>query len=700
MSETLDLFGDAALHSPAPSAPATVVRKVEALRQQLQQWAHEYYVLDTPSVPDSEYDKLFQQLQALEGAYPALVTPDSPTQRVIGAVLEGLTPVRHVVPMLSIRTETDTEASGAQAFDARVRRELELDDSAPAVEYVAEPKFDGLAMNLRYEQGQLVHAVTRGDGEVGEDVTHNIRTIRQIPLRLPQGVPAVLEVRGEVYMRRADFERLNARQAAAGGKLFANPRNAAAGSVRQLDSGIAMQRPLSFFAYGVGEVTPPEQGGPALDTHFALLMQLKSWGFPVADQVCIAHGATELVAFHQRMGAQRSTLPYEIDGVVYKVNSLALQRQLGFVTREPRWAVAHKYPAEEMATLMEGLDVQVGRTGKLTPVARLAPVSVGGVTVTNATLHNLFEIRKKRVRVGDTVIVRRAGDVIPEVVGKVPGERAAYVPNFHMPRQCPICGSAVVREKGEANHRCTGGLFCPAQRKEALLHFAARRAMDIEGLGDKLVDQLVDANVVRTLPDLYRLGLNALASLDRMAEKSAQNVLAALEKSKSTTLNRFLFGLGIRHVGEATAKDLARHFGTLDAIMNASVEELLQVRDVGPVVAQSLHTFFAQPHNREVVEQLRACGVHWEEGLPAEKPPQILAGKTVVLTGTLPTMGRDAAKELLEAAGAKVSGSVSKKTSYVVAGAEAGSKLTKAQELGVPVLDEVGLLALLRGEDV
>ena len=700
MSETLDLFGDAAPHSPAPSAPATVVRKVEALRQQLQQWAHEYYVLDAPSVPDAEYDKLFQQLQALEGAYPALVTPDSPTQRVIGAVLEGLTPVRHVVPMLSIRTETDTEASGAQAFDARVRRELELDDSAPAVEYVAEPKFDGLAMNLRYEQGQLVHAVTRGDGEVGEDVTHNIRTIRQIPLRLPPGVPAVMEVRGEVYMRRADFERLNARQAAAGSKLFANPRNAAAGSVRQLDSGIAMQRPLSFFAYGVGEVTPPEQGGPALDTHFALLMQLKSWGFPVADQVCIAHGATELVAFHQRMGAQRSTLPYEIDGVVYKVNSLALQRQLGFVTREPRWAVAHKYPAEEMATLMEGLDVQVGRTGKLTPVARLAPVSVGGVTVTNATLHNLFEIRKKRVRVGDTVIVRRAGDVIPEVVGKVPGERAAYVPNFHMPRQCPICGSAVVREKGEANHRCTGGLFCPAQRKEALLHFAARRAMDIEGLGDKLVDQLVDANVVRTLPDLYRLGLNALASLDRMAEKSAQNVLAALEKSKSTTLNRFLFGLGIRHVGEATAKDLARHFGTLDAIMNASVEQLLQVRDVGPVVAQSLHTFFAQPHNREVVEQLRACGVHWEEGPPAEKPPQILAGKTVVLTGTLPTMGRDAAKELLEAAGAKVSGSVSKKTSYVVAGAEAGSKLTKAQELGVPVLDEAGLLALLRGEDV
>lgn len=700
MSETLDLFGSEMPEKPAPAAPKTVVAKVQALRAQLQQWAHEYYVLDAPTVPDGEYDRVFQQLQALEGAYPELVTPDSPTQRVIGAVLDGLTPVRHVVPMLSIRTETDNEASGAEAFDARVRRELELDDSAAPVEYVAEPKFDGLAMSLRYEHGKLVHAVTRGDGEVGEDVTHNIRTIRQIPLSLPADAPPVLEVRGEVYMRRADFAQLNERQEAAGGKLFANPRNAAAGSVRQLDSNIAMQRPLSFFAYGVGEVTPVEQGGPDFVTHYGMLMQLKAWGFPVAPQVRIAHGAAELVQFHEFMGQERPQLPYEMDGVVYKVNSLALQRQLGFVTREPRWAVAHKYPAEEMPTVMEGIDVQVGRTGKLTPVARLAPVSVGGVTVTNATLHNLFEIRKKGVRVGDTVVVRRAGDVIPEVVRRVPGERAAYVPNFRMPAACPICGSEVVREKGEANHRCTGGLFCAAQRKEALLHFAARRAMDIEGLGDKLVDQLVDGNVVRSLPDLYRLRLDDLASLDRMAEKSAQNVLDALEKSKSTTLNRFLFGLGIRHVGEATAKDLARHFGTLDAIMAASVEQLLEVRDVGPVVAESIHTFFAQPHNREVVQQLRACGVHWEEGAPAEKAPQILAGKTVVLTGTLPTMGRDEAKELLEAAGAKVSGSVSKKTSYVVAGAEAGSKLTKAQELGVPVLDEAGMLALLRGEDV
>ncbi|HRA15409.1 MAG TPA: NAD-dependent DNA ligase LigA, partial [Giesbergeria sp.] len=563
--------------------------------------------------------------------------PDSPTQRVIGAVMDGLAPVRHAVPMLSIHTETDTEASGAQAFDARVRRELGLQDTDPPIEYVAEPKFDGLAMSLRYENGRLVQAATRGDGEVGEDVTHNIRTIRQIPLALPADVPPVLEVRGEVFMARADFDALNERQREKGEKTFVNPRNAAAGAVRQLDSGITAQRPLRFFAYGLGAITPASEGGPAFRTHYEMLQTLKSWGFPVATLVDIAQGATELVAYHQRVGAGRDALPYDIDGVVYKVNALQLQRDLGFKTREPRWAVAHKYPAQEMATRIEGIDVQVGRTGKLTPVARLAPVFVGGVTVTNATLHNLFEIRKKGVRVGDTVIVRRAGDVIPEVVGVVaptlgtgvsslppegadsalgrpggavvPGARPAYVANFRMPRHCPVCGSDVVREPGEANHRCTGGLFCPAQRKEALLHFAARRAMDIEGLGDKLVDQLVDANVIRTLPDLYRLGLTSLIALERMAEKSAQNVLAALEKSKQTTLPRFLFALGIRHVGEATAKELARHFGTLDALMDASAEQLVQVNDVGPVVAEAIHTFFAQPHNREVVEQLRACGV-------------------------------------------------------------------------------------------
>jgi len=669
------------------------------LRTRLNRWAHQYYVQDAPEVPDAEYDRAYQRLQALEAAHPDLVASDSPTQRVGGAALAQFAPVRHAVPMLSIRTETDTTAAGAQAFDARVRRELGLAEGDAPVQYVAELKFDGLAMNLRYEHGVLVQAATRGDGEVGEDVTHNIRTLRQIPLRLPAGAPPVLEVRGEVYMARADFDRLNDEQRERGQKTFVNPRNAAAGAVRQLDPQIAAQRPLSFFAYGVGEVTPASAGGPTFATHYELLQTLKLWGFPVAAQTSQALGASELVAFHERIGQQRDQLPYDIDGVVYKVNALQLQRQLGFVTREPRWAVAHKYPAQEMVTRVEGIDVQVGRTGKLTPVARLAPVFVGGVTVTNATLHNLFELRRKKVRVGDQAIVRRAGDVIPEVVGLVPGERVAYVPNFRMPRQCPVCGSAVVREKGEVNHRCSGGLFCAAQRKEALLHFAARRAMDIEGLGDKLVDQLVESNVIRTLPDLYRLGLTALLALERMADKSAQNVLAALEKSKQTTLPRFLFGLGIRHIGEATAKDLARHFGSLDAIMDATVEQLLQVNDVGPVVAHSLRTFFDQAHNREVVEQLRACGVTWEEGAPAERVAQPLAGMTVVITGTLPTLSRDAAKDLLEAAGAKVAGSVSKKTSYVVAGTEAGSKLAKALELGVPVLDEAGMQALLRRSD-
>jgi len=692
----LDLFG-----AQAPAGSGDAATQIKALRDQLNYHGHRYYVQDAPEIPDAEYDRLFRSLQALEAAHPELLSADSPTQRVGGGVLDGFATVRHAVPMLSIRTETDTEASGATSFDTRVRKELGLASDAPPVDYVAELKFDGLAINLRYEQGVLVQAATRGDGERGEDVTQNIRTLRQIPLRLqgPQAAPPVLEVRGEVYMRRDDFDALNERQREKGEKTFVNPRNAAAGAVRQLDSGIAAQRPLSFFAYGVGEVTPAAEGGPDFDTHFALLQALKSWGFPVAAQTRCAQGASELVAFHAEIGAARDQLPYDIDGVVYKVNSLALQRQLGFVSREPRWAVAHKYPAQEQVTTVLGIDVQVGRTGKLTPVARLAPVFVGGVTVTNATLHNLFELRRKRVRVGDTVIVRRAGDVIPEVVGIVEQARAAYVPNFRMPRTCPICGSAVVREPEEMNHRCTGGLFCPAQRKQAMLHFAQRRAMDIEGLGEKLVDQLVDAQVVRTLPDLYKLGVVALSSLDRMAEKSAQNVLAALEKSKQTTLPRFLYGLGIRHIGEATAKDLARHFGTLDAIMDASVEQLLEVHDVGPIVALALRTFFDEPHNREVVEQLRACGIHWPEQEPAARAPQALAGKTFVLTGTLPTLGRDDAKALLEAAGAKVAGSVSKKTDYVVAGEEAGSKLAKALELGVSVLDEAGMLALLQTAD-
>nr|CBA26284.1 DNA ligase [Curvibacter putative symbiont of Hydra magnipapillata] len=694
---TLDLF------SPEPAVPDSLPHKrLQALREELHRLGHAYYVLDAPLVPDVEYDRLFRELQDLEAQHPEWVTPDSPTQRVGGQVLDAFTSVRHAVPMLSIRTETDTESTGALAFDTRVRKELELNEGDAPVEYVAELKFDGLAMNLRYEQGVLVQAATRGDGEYGEDVTQNIRTIGQIPLRLPDGVPPVLEVRGEVYMRRDDFEALNERQRARiaagekGEKTFVNPRNAAAGAVRQLDPGIAAQRPLSFFAYGLGEVTPAAEGGPDFGSHYAMLQTLKSWGFPVAAQVDTARGAPELIAYHQRIGAGRDSLPFDIDGVVYKVNSLALQQRLGFVTREPRWAVAHKYPAQEQLTTVLAIDVQVGRTGKLTPVAKLAPVFVGGVTVTNATLHNEDEARRKDVRVGDTVIVRRAGDVIPEVVSVLPEKREGDAPQFTMPRICPVCQSAAVREEGEADYRCTGGLFCSAQRKQAILHFAQRRAVEVEGLGDKLVEQLVDANVIRNLPDLYRLGLSALASLDRMADKSAQNIVDALEKSKQTTLPRFLFGLGIRHVGEATAKELARHFGTLDAIMEADEEALLAVSDVGPIVAQSIRTFFDQAHNREVVEQLRACGVTWPEGAPADAGPKPLAGKTLVLTGTLPTLGRDAAKDLIEAAGGKVSGSVSKKTHFVVAGAEAGSKLDKANELGVPVLDEAGLLELLK----
>ncbi|MDZ4103085.1 MAG: NAD-dependent DNA ligase LigA [Hydrogenophaga sp.] len=692
------------------AGPSPAERAAE-LRAQLHHHAHRYYTLDDPEIPDAEYDRLFRELQGIEAAHPELQTSDSPTQRVGGRVLDAFTPVRHRVPMLSINTETDTEPSGARNFDTRVRRALGLAETDAPVEFVAELKFDGLAMSLRYENGVLVQAATRGDGEVGEDVTTNVRTIQQVPLRLPADAPPVLEVRGEVYMRRDDFDALNDKQrakiaaGAKGEKTFVNPRNAAAGAVRQLDSGIAAQRPLSFFAYGLGEITPPDQGGPAFETHFELLMQLKAWGFPVAEQTALCRGADALVAFHQRIGAGRDQLPYDIDGVVYKVNSLALQRQLGFVTREPRWAVAHKYPAQEQLTTVLAIDVQVGRTGKLTPVAKLAPVFVGGVTVTNATLHNEDEARRKDVRVGDTVIVRRAGDVIPEVVAVVlPSVQPELVegpaqpergPVFTLPRQCPVCGSDAVREEGEVDYRCSGGLFCGAQRKQALLHFAQRRAVEIEGLGDKLVEQMVDAGVVKTLPDLYRLGLTSLLALDRMAEKSAQNILAALEKSKQTTLPRFLFGLGIRHVGEATAKELARHFGQLDRIMDASVEALSEVSDVGPVVAQSIRTFFDQPHNREVVEQLRACGVTWEEGEPAERAPQPLAGKTFVLTGTFPTLKREDAKAMLEAAGAKVAGSVSKKTDYVVAGAEAGSKLDKANELGVAVLDEAGMRALL-----
>ncbi len=681
----------------SPNDPAA---RAAELRAALHHHAHLYYVLDAPAIPDAEYDRLFRELQDIEAAHPELLTPDSPTQRVLGKVLDGFEPVRHAVPMLSIRTETDTEASGALAFDARVRRELDLAEADPPVEYAAELKFDGLAINLRYERGVLVQAGTRGDGETGEDVTQNIRTIGQIPLRLIGTEAAVLEVRGEVYMRRDDFEALNEAQRAKGEKTYVNPRNTAAGAVRQLDPAVTASRPLSFFAYGLGDV----QGWEVPTTHAALLDALQAMGVPVCADRAVVHGADGLVAFHRAMGDKRDALPFDIDGVVYKVNARALQQRLGFVSREPRWAVAHKYPAQEQMTVLRDIDIQVGRTGKLTPVAKLEPVFVGGTTVSNATLHNEDETRRKDVRIGDTVIVRRAGDVIPEVVGVVlerrPADAGAPFDLYkRLQGHCPVCGSDIAREEGEVDWRCSGGLYCPAQRKQAILHFAQRRALDIEGLGDKLVDQLVDAGIVRTLPELYTLGLAKLSALERMGEKSAANLLAGLEKSKQTTLARFLYGLGIRHVGETTAKDLAKHFGGIDRVMDASVEQLLEVNDVGPVVAQSIRTFFDQPHNREVVEQLRAVGVRWDEhdGHRPEAAALPLAGKTLVLTGTLPTLSRDEAKDLIEAAGGKVSGSVSKKTHYVIAGEEAGSKLEKARELGVTVLDEAGLRALLEG---
>jgi DNA ligase (NAD+) len=671
--------------------PEARAERARRLREAIAVADHNYYVLDQPTIPDAEYDRLFQELQALEEAHPELVTPDSPTQRVGGAVRSDLPKVRHAVPMLSIRTETDAGPNGARTFDTRVRRELGLTADDPPVEYAAELKFDGLAVNLRYERGVLVRAATRGDGEIGEDVTPNARTIRAIPLRLAAVRAPVLEVRGEVFLRRREFEQLNERQRESGEKVFVNPRNAAAGFLRQLDVKATAGRRLSFYAYGLGEVT----GWTLPPTHSAVLDALAAMGVPVASERRVAVGAEELVAFHGEIAARRDQLPFDIDGVVYKVNRLELQRTLGFVSREPRWAVAHKYPAQEELTQVMGVDVQVGRTGKITPVARLAPVFVGGVTVSNATLHNEDFIRSLGLMIGDTVIVRRAGDVIPQIVAVLPERRPKSARAFEMPQACPVCGSGVAREEGEKDLRCTGGLFCPAQRKQALLHFAGRRALDIEGLGDKLVEQLVDGGLVNTPADLFKLGLGSLAGLERMAEKSASNLLAALDRGRTTTLERFIYALGIRHVGESTARDLARHFGSLDAVMSASEEDLLQVADVGPVVAASIARFFAEPHNREVVEQLRAAGVRWTEGARRRAPAGKVVGKTFVLTGTLPHWTREEAKERIEAAGGKVAGSVSKKTDYVVAGTEAGSKLDKAHELGVTVIDEARLKTLL-----
>ena len=679
----------------AQTAPAGVPRKAAEraakLRAALEEHNYRYYVLDTPTIDDAEYDALFRELQALEHEHAALATADSPTQRVGGAPAVDFEPVTHRVPMLSINNAFTTEE--AAAFDRRVREALGVE----RVDYAVEPKFDGLAISLVYEQGVFALGATRGDGYVGENVTANLRTVQAIPLKLAAAkgaVPRYLEVRGEVLMFKRDFERLNAAQAAKGERTFVNPRNAAAGGLRQLDPKMTAARKLTFFAYGVGEV---DWGSKAPVTQSAVLDFLEALRLPIARERAVVHGLDGLLSYYRSIGDKRDKLPFQIDGVVYKVDNLAQQAALGFVSRAPRFALAHKFPAEEMATEVLGIDVQVGRTGALTPVARLKPVFVGGVTVTNATLHNEDEVRRKDVRIGDTVIVRRAGDVIPEVVRVLAEKRPKGAREFVMPKKCPECGSAVVRLPDEAIARCSGGLVCPAQVKQALLHFAGRRAMDIEGLGDKLADQLVDAAIVRTPADLYKLGVAALAELERMAEKSAANVVAAIAKSRKTTLARFIFALGIRHVGETTAKDLARHFGKLDALLAADEPGLLDVPEVGPVLAQSIRQFLAEAHNREVIAQLRAAGVEWPETSPQRKAAGKLAGLTFVLTGTLPTLAREDAKQLIEAQGGKIAGSVSKKTSYVVAGADPGSKLDRAGELGVPVIDEQQLKEVLHG---
>ena len=673
----------------APAAPGDWRARAAWLKAALDRHNHAYYVLDNPSIPDAEYDKLFHELQALETEHPELATSDSPTQRVGGTPLPQFEQVRHAIPMLSLGNGFDDE--DIVAFDKRVKDGL---SSETDIAYATELKFDGLAISLRYEDGVLVGAATRGDGTTGENVTANIRTVRAIPLRLHgDKAPQVLEVRGEVLMYKDDFARLNQRQRDAGQKEFANPRNAAAGSLRQLDSKITAQRTLRFFAYGIGVL----EGVPMPASHSALLDWYSELGLPVCKERAVVQGAEGLLKFYNGIGAKRAELPYEIDGVVYKVDRLDQQQKLGFVSRAPRFALAHKFPAQEALTVVQGIEVQVGRTGAITPVARLAPVFVGGVTVTNATLHNEDEVRRKDIQIGDTVIVRRAGDVIPEVVAYVPEARPADARPFDMPKTCPVCGSEIIRLEDEAIARCSGGwVKCSAQRKGGLQHFASRRAMDVEGLGDQLIEQLVDKNVITTAADLYKLGLMSLAELDRMAEKSAQNVLDALEKSKSTTLARFIYSLGIRHVGEATAKELARHFGNMDAVLAANEEQLLEVADVGPVVARSIVSFFSDGLNVELVNQLRAAGIHWSEGAGIEIQAKTLAGKTFVLTGTLPTLTRDEAAQMIEAAGGKVSGSVSKKTAYVVAGADAGSKLTKAEELGIVILDEDGLQLLIK----
>jgi DNA ligase (NAD+) len=668
-------------------------KKIESLRDEIRYHNYRYHTLDDIEIPDAEYDRLMRELQRLEQEHPELVTPDSPTQRVGAEPSDVLQAVKHRIPMLSL--DNVFSEHELRDFHSRVAQKLEFEDDASDLQYAAEPKLDGAAVSLIYENGVLVRAATRGDGTMGEDITHNVRTIKSIPLRLQgEGYPSTLEIRGEVFMPRAGFEAYNKKAREAGEKTFVNPRNAAAGSLRQLDPKLTAQRPLDMYVYSVGLI----EGGKLPDFHSEVIGQLQLWGLKVCPERDVVAGVEGCLDYYEAIGKKRDLLDYDIDGVVYKVDSLAMQRELGFVARAPRWAVAHKFPAQEEMTSVEGVEFQVGRTGAVTPVARLQPVFVGGVTVSNATLHNMDELNRKDVRIGDKVIVRRAGDVIPEVVNVIKSRRPKGAVRVSLPEYCPVCGSHVRREQGEAVARCTGGLFCKAQRAESLKHFVSRRAMDIEGLGAKLIEQFVEEDRIGNPSDIYRLNKDELAERDRMGEKSAENLISAIETSKATTLSRFLYALGIREVGEATAASLASYFGNLNAIITATLEDLVKVPDVGPIVASRIRDFLDEEHNLEVITKLQDLGVHWDDSDPmkvAEDGP--LTGKTFVITGTLPGMTRDEAKDLILRAGGKVTGSVSTKTSYLLAGEKAGSKLAKAQKLEVDVLDLNDLMKLLEG---
>ena len=688
MNQQSDFFADEPQGSSAVSVD--IQQKLAALKDSINTHNYRYYALDEPSIPDAEYDRLMRELLAIEAEYPELITADSPSQKVGAAALTSFAEVTHEMPMLSLDNAMD--AAEFASFYQRLQERLK---TTAEVELVCEPKLDGLAISLLYEQGVLVRAATRGDGQTGEDVTQNVRTIKNVPLRLQgNNVPERVEIRGEVYMPRKGFEALNQKAIEQGDKVFANPRNAAAGSLRQLNSAITATRPLEFCSYGMG-IASDDYALPA--TYSEILEQIKLWGVRINEQMRVTKNLAEAQQFYDDIGEKRDALPYEIDGAVFKVNRLDLQQTLGFVARAPRWAVAYKYPAIEELTQLLGVDFQVGRTGALTPVARLKPVQVAGVIVSNATLHNMDEIERLNVRIGDSVIIRRAGDVIPKVVSVVLERRPEHTEEIILPSKCPVCDSLVERVEGEAIARCSGGLFCAAQRKEAIKHFASRTAMDIEGLGDKLVEQLVDEDLIDNVADVFYLTKEQLSGLERMAEKSAQNILDALEKSKNTTLGRFIYALGIREVGVVTANQLASHFGFLQRIIDASVEQLLEVPDVGAIVAAYVRNFFLEPHNLSVIEQLQKAGVHWQEQEPVQTDDLPLSGQTAVITGTLVESGmsRGEAKERLEALGCKVAGSVSAKTSFVVAGEKAGSKLTKAQQLEVKVLNEEEFLQLL-----